>query len=160
MGILSIKLLHFLFRSVYLCLQLPGGDPEDTGAQGGELDEAVGAGHADPVIAAQVPGKGLDIGVRRLTLPGEDYLDGCIPVLLAAGLPVAVEYQNDPGLCKACVAGQSIRQVPPGGGQVRFGRFCQAEYDRRGSGTVCLAMEQKVLSGHYIRFDASFCSIV
>ena len=96
-------LSHFFFRFFHFVLQLPGGDPEDTAADGGQLNQGVRGGYPQIEVGADLRDQRFDISVTGLTFGGVDYLDIVESEFLAgvALALVAVKDQNNPALLEA-----------------------------------------------------------
>ena len=86
-------------------------------AQDDDLLHAVGGGHPDTAVPADLMGDPLDEHVRRFGLLGVDHMD--IVVLLnaagAAGHPVGIEHQDEHALLEALIVAQDVHQLVAGG---------------------------------------------
>ena len=96
-------------------------------AQDDDLLHAVGGGHPDTAVPADLMGDPLDEHVRRFGLLGVDHMD--IVVLLnaagAAGHPVGIEHQDEHALLEALIVAQDVHQLVAGGVQALFGEGVQ-----------------------------------
>ena len=115
-------------------------------AQNDDLLHAVGGGHPDAAVLADLVGDVLDEHIRRLGLFGVDDVD--VVVLLdaagAAGHAVGVEDENDHAFFEALIVAQDVRQLFAGGVQTLFGKG--VELVPRKDDVV--AVHQQVLGGN------------
>ena len=152
--------LHFFGGPGDLFFQLPGGHTKHAASQGAELHQGIGGGYPHLVVSANLPDKGLDVGIRRLVFLGVDHLQIVkMPLFSRISLScvslrcdlsrisrdfVAVKYHHRPALGVAGVATEPVQKLPPGGVQVGF---CSLGQNLPGENHVVAVHNQAPLLG-------------
>ena len=106
-------LCHVLFCPLHFLQELSGGHAKHTAAQGADLDQGIGAGYPDVVVAADLMYQSFDVGIARLIFLCVNHLD-IVKLYLFSGITfdlVAVKDQNHPAFSETSVAAEQVAKA-------------------------------------------------